>query len=116
MAKRGRKSAYTERVDATWLNDVLAGKITEDQVKPRVFIVKTKKVVTDKDGKERIVDTQKVVEVFKDGRAAIAYKILTGDTAMISKVLDKLVATKTDLTTGDEPIGGIIYMPEKDTN
>jgi hypothetical protein len=118
--KPGRKSAYQEHVDAQWLQDVLSGKILVKDVQPKQIVlerIQISTIVDKKTGeshqKESIV--KKVVEQFDNGQHALAYHILTGNIAILQKVLDKIVATKLDHTSGDETItGGFIAIPQRD--
>lgn len=106
-----RKSAYQELLDATWLNDVITGKIKIEEVEPIEYIVKKKYI--DADGKLKTKD--RVTFRFRTGMHAIAYHLLKGNDRFIQKVLDKLVASKTDITSdGDKIEGGFIIVPEKD--
>ena len=121
-----RHSAYKELINAQWLADLLQGAIKMKDIKPRKMYVDQEHQVEvkDKRGRTRTKDGKVIykrllVKVPIDGfdtvQEAIAYHLLTGNEKIISKVLDKLVASKTDMTSGDKPIaGGFIMLPGKD--
>lgn len=116
--KRGRKSAYLEKVDAQWLQDVLTGKTKIQDVVATQSVIKRKRITIDPETKQRQVEiVDEIVDHFKNGRHALAYHVFTGNEKMLSKILDKLVASKSDITTeGDKlPTGGFIVMPAKET-
>lgn len=102
-----------QTIDAPWLHDIISGKIKAEDVAP--VAVKVKRRTFDREtGLPKIYfDTQ---IVYKSGRDAIAHAIITGNERMISKILDKIVATKTDITSAGDQIGGFIYYPEKEND
>lgn len=107
----GRRSAYQELLDANWLNDVMTGKIKIHEVEPTQYV--TKKKYIDPEG--RVATKKEITFRFKNGLHAVAYHILKGNDRFVQKVLDKLIASKTDITSNDEKIeGGFIVVPERD--
>ena len=109
--RAGRRSAYQEQIDATWLHDILAGKIKIKDVEPVDYVLTRTRIV---EGVEQ--EYKEVIQRFKNGKDAIAYHILTGNYKFINKVLDKIVPTKTDVTSDGAklPSGGYIIIPEKE--
>lgn len=55
------------------------------------------------------------IKLFRTGKDAIAYHMLTGNDKLIAKVLDKFLPTLIDATSKGEQIGGFIVLPEKDS-
>ena len=122
-----RPSAYKELINAKWLADILEGRIKLEDVEPRRIYVTQEHWIPEKNkkGKEKLdrngqpkykkLFVKVPVNGFSTVQEAIAYHLLTGNEKIISKVLDKLVASKTDMTSGDKPIaGGFIMLPGKD--
>lgn len=108
----GRRTALAELIDAQFLQDILDGKVKVQDVQPQEFVITRKRIVEGK------VDTYKEIATgFKNGQHALAWHLLTGNEKLLSKTLDKLIASKTDVSSGNKPLqaGGFIIIPEKET-
>lgn len=107
----GRKSAYQETLDAKWLQAVLDGKIKIKDIAPTEYTIIRRRMLNGKEVKETLYR-----ERFKSGKDAIAYHILRGDITVLKHVLDKLIASKKDITSDGEKlsVGGFIQIPEKE--
>lgn len=109
--KTPKKSPYQRLLDEAWLQDLMTGKINIKEVEPTQYV--TKKKVIAPDG--TITFEKQISFRFKNGMHALAYHILKGNDKFIQKILDKLIASKTDVTSDGEKVeGGFIMIPERD--
>ena len=117
LGNKGRPSPFKEIIDAQFLADLISGKVKETDVMPRLVKQKRARIIKDpKTGKEKIEHYFEMVPMFRTGLDALAYKLLTGDNAVMNKLLDKLVASKSDVSSGGQALkpAGFIIIPEKE--